>query len=143
MKRNKKFLVSLGLALCALLLIILPASAALDDWWNPTVNVTLTAQLNPYKDTYWGYILAPGYLDCQSASFTVGNMVYIGTIKPWWWFFKSCDVTFNTVPANTTGILTMNYKANGNWTYQKSFYIGKTYWSTIRLPKILLPWSQY
>jgi hypothetical protein len=143
MKKSRKLIIGSVLALCILLLAVLPAFAGMEDWWNSTVNVTVVAQLNPYKDTYWGFILAPGNLVCQSASLTVNNTVYGGTIRAWWWFLKTCDVTFSNVPANTTGTLTMNYKANGNRTYQKSYTIGKTWLSTINLPKILLPWSNY
>jgi hypothetical protein len=143
MKGLSKILIGIILAVIVLSTVILPAFAGAKDWWDAFVDVKVTAQLNSYKDTYWGFILSPGYLDCQSASLTVGNVVYNGTIKPWWWLFKSCDATFYDVPADTTAILTLNYKANGNRTFQKAIYIGKTWWGLIRLPKMILPWSNY
>ncbi len=112
------------------------------NWWNAFVDVKSTAKLDLYKGSYWATILRPGYLKCESASLTIGNVVYIGSVRAYWWRFRSCDVTFEDIPANSTGTLTVNYVANGSRSYQKAISVGKTWLNTWRVPPIILPWYE-
>jgi len=131
--------------LCGVLLLLavaVPAYArSTSSWWNDYVKVTTTAELEPYKESYWASILKPAYLKCESVSMTIGNNVYIGSIYHYWWFYRKCGLTFNNIPADSTGIITVYYVANGSRNFQKSVHVGKTWLSTIRLAKLSLPWS--
>lgn len=144
MRLKVKLILGVILALLALSVFVLPALAGdLADWWNPTVDLKVPVRLEPYKGSYWVSMLFPGWLDCQSASLTIGTILYPGDIKQHWWWFRSCEVTFSDVPANTTGIFTINYKANANWSYHKTVSIGKTWLSTLYTPKVFLPWMDF
>ena len=144
MRLKHKLVLAIGLALIVLGAVAFPVLARpVEDWWNPIVDVKVPLKLEPYKGSYWASILFPGYVDCQSASLLVGTALYTGTIKQHWWWFRSCEVTFSDVPANTTGLVTVNYWANGNWSHQKTIKIGKTWRDTIYTPKMFLPWIEY
>ena len=144
MRSRSKIIFGFCLALVALGMLVLPVLAANSaDWWKPYVDVKIPVKLEPYKGSYWAAILFPGFLDCESASLMVGNQLFIGDIEQHWWWFRSCEVTFTDVPANTSGTFTINYTANGTWSYQKGVTIGKTWQDTIYRPKILLPWIEY
>lgn len=139
--RKKAFILgSVFLCVALALVFVIPVFASTNSWWNSTVDVKVEAKLDLYKGSYWASWLRPSNLSCNSAVLTVGNVSYVGKIKAHWWIFRSCDVTFQDIPADVNATLNMEYYANGNRSYQKSVYIGKTWWNTIRLQKVTLPW---
>jgi len=143
MRKESLLIVVVGAVLLVIVaVVVVPASASGQQvWWNDTVNIFATAQLEPYRDSYWAAMLRPGYLKCESASLTIGNDVYIGSVVNSWWFLRRCWITFTNIPANNYGTITINYIANGSRVYQRQVYIGKTWLSFWRIPKLYLPWS--